>query len=133
MPYERRDIAALSLLTDPETVRRGERYAAAGAVVDWDWVVEGRQLWGQIIGSAPSPYSAFVTFHRTGDGGLQRFDGTCTCPMKVDCKHTVALLLTAVADEGAGAPAGGKAGTAPSSGWGQPTRQWELSLRGLLQ
>jgi superfamily II DNA or RNA helicase len=137
----RRDVAALSLLVDPETTRRGDRYAAQGSVVDWEWVVPERKLWGKVTGTARSPYTAFVTLDRDRTGGLTRFQGTCTCPMKADCKHTVALLLTADdADaDGYAIEWSGPTGLAEHSlgtierPAAEPVRPWELSLRGLLE
>ncbi|WP_311222258.1 MULTISPECIES: DEAD/DEAH box helicase [unclassified Acidovorax] len=54
------------------------------------WVIEG-----EVEGSAGAPYSTRVVLEVDTTGRVLRFDGDCSCPVGVDCKHSVALALQA--------------------------------------
>jgi hypothetical protein len=55
-----------------------------------EWNIEG-----QVEGSGREVYDTTVTLEVSGDGKVQFFDGSCTCPVSHDCKHSVALALKA--------------------------------------
>ncbi|HEX3824499.1 MAG TPA: DEAD/DEAH box helicase [Mycobacteriales bacterium] len=107
-------------LVGDSTFSRGRAYADDGAVRRFQWLANDRQLFGDVVGSNPAPYTAWVRLGRADNGRLTSFQGTCTCPVHVDCKHAVAVFLAALAD--AEKPAAPVAVAQP----------WERSLRGLL-
>jgi len=79
-----------------ETLRRGQRYARQGAVVSVRRVQnagEPAKLVGQVRGSAPWPYAVVVTLSRVAGDTVTHFGGTCTCPMRTNCKHVAAVLV----------------------------------------
>ena len=55
-----------------------------------EWHVEG-----QVQGSGREVYDTSVTLEVSGDGKVQFFNGSCTCPVSHDCKHSVAMALKA--------------------------------------
>jgi superfamily II DNA or RNA helicase len=52
-------------------------------------------LRGEVQGSQREPYEVSVELDVDGLGELAYWNGDCTCPVGVDCKHCVALLLKA--------------------------------------
>ncbi|HEY1829288.1 MAG TPA: DEAD/DEAH box helicase [Acidimicrobiales bacterium] len=75
------------------TFARGADYARTGAVRKRTWSRGGSHVVGEVQGSERRPYVAAVTLTRSGSGALVAFEATCTCPVGVDCKHAVALVL----------------------------------------
>ena len=55
---------------------------------------EGRILLATVSGSRRGGYQTMVT-HQPRTGGNRQWSGRCSCPVQVDCKHVVAVLLTA--------------------------------------
>jgi superfamily II DNA or RNA helicase len=99
-------------------------YARDGAVLSSKWIAKDQHVYGEVAGSGLAPYTAWARLSRTGDGELTSFQGNCTCPVHLDCKHAVALVVAAL-DDLVAAPEPAPAATKP-----QP---WELPLRGLLR
>lgn len=90
------------------TYRRGMQYAQQGAVVEMSWRPEGEALYGMVAGSHGERYVTTVYFSGRGSAEPWWFeDSQCTCPVGVDCKHAVALVLTAVMQAPAGRRDGG--------------------------
>jgi superfamily II DNA or RNA helicase len=75
------------------TFARGLQYARSGAVRKRTWSASGLRVIGEVQGGARQPYVASVTLGRSRSQELSDFMGTCTCPMGVNCKHAVALVL----------------------------------------
>ncbi|GGH62547.1 DEAD/DEAH box helicase [Rothia aerolata] len=75
---------------------RGQKYMRAGQVVRYSFDQSTRTLSGEVTGSAASPYRTRVTFPAEKTSGSLAFSARCTCPVYVDCKHAVALMLTAI-------------------------------------
>ena len=64
--------------------------------VEMDEVEPGMlALEGKVRGSLPEPYQVSVALQANAHGKLVHFDGRCTCPMRDDCKHAVAMALWA--------------------------------------
>lgn len=101
-------------LYDPQSVQRGIGYLQGGRVLGVR-VNTGSRLTGVVVGSAARPYS--VTIDLAADEGI--IDGLCSCPMGADCKHVVAVLLSARAKVPAQAPSR------------LSTGMWERRLAGL--
>lgn len=78
-----------------ETVfSRGERYCQESNRVS-HLKVHGEELSGLVQGSRTMPYRTHVFPTKAGRHGSGWSD-SCTCPVRHDCKHAVALLLTAL-------------------------------------
>jgi superfamily II DNA or RNA helicase len=133
---------------------RGAAYARKGAVADMWWDDTRCTLSGTVLGSSDEPYTTAV-YLSPADGGPREFEyAQCTCPVGVNCKHAVALVLTAAAPSTAAAlatattpPALTRAATSPvrstKPGKGQnatpaspsparPAVAWARSLESLL-
>jgi superfamily II DNA or RNA helicase len=150
------DEAALRELVGSTTLARAKAYARRGAVRSSVWAAGGSRVIGEVQGAAPEPYQVSVTVTRSPSAGLSALHGTCTCPVGVNCKHTVALLLAGSATSTPLEPAspsvgrsltlfdsspppargsGGDGGLAPMSRSGRRTSRaggWEVPLRDLL-
>ena len=92
---------------------RGQRYMREGNVIRYTYDEQARVLEGQVAGSGSAPYTARVAFPAEVTAGSYAFSATCSCPVAHNCKHAVALMLTAI-DRTAKAK---RAMTASSSTW----------------
>jgi superfamily II DNA or RNA helicase len=112
---------------------RGSAYATTGAVETLSTGDRGRLLLASVAGSGGRTYQTLVS-HDPHDSAHRSWSGRCSCPMRVDCKHVVAVLLTAraasrrdVAADAASAPTW-EAQLAdlvrPSPTTSSPTRGW---------
>lgn len=88
------DEETLERLVGSSTFARGYGYARSGAVRSCMWSSDGTHVIGQVQGGVSKPYVVAVTVTRSPSNRLLIFDATCTCPVEVNCKHAVALLLT---------------------------------------
>jgi superfamily II DNA or RNA helicase len=86
------------------------------------WDDSEAALRGYVRGSAGQQYGTTVYFSRAG-GQLVFDSGECTCPVGLDCKHAVALVLTA-ANAMAPKPARAASSRPPT---------WEESLESVLE
>jgi uncharacterized Zn finger protein len=115
------DEAVLRQLVGTTTFMRGQDYARRGAVVNPQFRERGGHVFGQVRGSSRTPYSAIAIVVKSTEGTLTSFRGTCTCPVRTNCKHAVALVLATLpaetSDNGAGAA---------------PPAAWERSLIDLV-
>ncbi|RPA59379.1 helicase [Gordonia oryzae] len=84
----------LRMAFDGGTVSRGVAYAGEKRVHCMEWSADGRQLTGKCVGSRGMVYDVEVYFSAYR-GESEVGDSWCTCPVGGDCKHAVALLLTA--------------------------------------
>jgi superfamily II DNA or RNA helicase len=83
----------IARLVGPQAYSRGVRYAKEGRVEDQVWQQGGSRLLGTVGGTQARPYDVTVTFQQDASGTVVRASGTCSCPMGLNCKHVVALLL----------------------------------------
>ncbi|TFD16673.1 SNF2-related protein [Cryobacterium sp. TMT2-23] len=83
----------IALLVGSQAFSRGERYARTGHVASSAWSSTGTQLFGEVEGSSPSPYSVSVSFTVGASGAVLKASGVCTCPVTRNCKHVAALLV----------------------------------------
>jgi uncharacterized Zn finger protein len=72
---------------DSRSFSRGQSYARSDAVVNPR--IQGTTLKAECWGSADEPYRVEVTL---SEGGIAF--ATCSCPVTLQCKHAVAVLLT---------------------------------------
>jgi superfamily II DNA or RNA helicase len=110
---------------------RGTEYARQQAVLRVAWDPAGPALRGLVQGQGANVYhtSAFLTL---APGQPARFDmGECSCPISYNCKHVVALVMSALAagtmDPGLAGPAGPVAATQAA----RPAA-WDQSLDSML-
>lgn len=83
------------------TYDRGVRYARRGSVLELDWFPDERTVIGLVDGT--DLYRTEVNFTPYSDR-LEFAFGQCSCPVRMNCKHTVALTV-ALLDRPPPAPA----------------------------
>jgi uncharacterized Zn finger protein len=82
-------------LVDSGTFARGSAYADGGAVLEHRWIEGDVRLLGAVKGSGRNSYVTSVTIARSVAGEVIDIGGSCSCPVAFNCKHVVALVLTA--------------------------------------
>src|SRR5215472_406377 len=91
------DCDSLQARVDHGSFMRGVRYAGQGAVAQLRWEPSRSALHGQVRGSTGGFYTT-IAYLSPGSRTRLRFSrGVCSCPVAADCKHVVALVLTAAA------------------------------------
>jgi superfamily II DNA or RNA helicase len=122
------DSASLAGTVGPTSYRKGVEYARCGAVAHVQWDASGPALRGVVHGSNGSLYATSAYFVLIS-GWPAAFDrGECSCPVGLDCKHAVALVLAGTA---AGVAQGADRWSVPEQDQG-PTA-WQQSLDSLLE
>ncbi|MFJ4651727.1 SNF2-related protein [Nocardia sp. NPDC088792] len=86
--------ASLDELFDDRTFQRGLKYAEQGRVTAAEWFPAELELVGEVEGSQRNCYVSTLRFARRR-GVLEVVDSDCTCPVGYQCKHAVALAITA--------------------------------------
>lgn len=76
--------------------QRGLAYARQREVVRYTYDEDENTLEGLVNGSTPIPYEVDIRFFPGSDADSNLFNARCTCPVAADCKHAVALMLTAL-------------------------------------
>ena len=134
------DSASLAEAVDPGSYERGVQYVRQHAVVRALWKLSAGALAGTVRGQYGNVYTTTARFS-SADGLVHRFErGECSCPVGFNCKHVVALVLTATGalrPEGKGRPdetgrpeePGGRPDDATA---GAGHAMWERSLASLL-
>ncbi|MFH0301054.1 SNF2-related protein [Bradyrhizobium sp. 31Argb] len=74
---------------------KGYAYQAQGRVTGLEISDDLRRIRGKVRGGEPSPYRVDIELE-FDDGRLVDLDGTCSCPVGVNCKHVVATMLQAL-------------------------------------
>ncbi len=77
------------------TYQRGVAYQRNREVIRYSYNEDERTLTGLVNGSTIIPYEVTVRFFPAVSGSAT-FTARCTCPVLTDCKHAVALMLTAL-------------------------------------
>lgn len=77
------------------TYQRGLAYQRNREVIRYSYDEDERTLTGLVNGSTIIPYEVTVRFFPAVSGSAT-FTARCTCPVLTDCKHAVALMLTAL-------------------------------------
>jgi superfamily II DNA or RNA helicase len=92
-------LPSLIQLSDPATFARGLGVYRAQQVLSLtvEWVEDGHwRVSGQVQGTERRPYATEVGLHFMPDGHtVDRWRGHCSCPVGLQCKHSVALLIKA--------------------------------------
>lgn len=77
------------------TYQRGVAYQRNREVIRYSYDEGERTLTGLVNGSTIIPYEVTIRFFPAISGSAT-FTARCTCPVLTDCKHAVALMLTAL-------------------------------------
>ena len=109
-------------VTDPDiaqqvgsrTFDRGEAYAAEHRVRSLASRADGLMLLATVDGSRSTTYQTIVEAREHPRGRSHLWSGRCSCPVAVDCKHVVALLLVARDVAHGVVPGGGSGPPAPA-------------------
>ncbi|MDN5896625.1 MAG: SWIM zinc finger family protein, partial [Nocardioides sp.] len=85
---------ALSRAFDSGSLSRGRSYARQGMVVGFEIneLDNAVEIVGSVAGNRAMPYSVTVFIEPTAS--TPRVTGDCSCPVGLDCKHAVALLVS---------------------------------------
>lgn len=119
---------------DRRTLSRARTYVAQGAVLDVNWSPEGESVSGTVLGSRALPYEVSVDLVRGANGRLVAIDGECTCPVTYDCKHAVAVLLSAVTERApVGAQERGSGLVRPETPPAPDAAAWDTLLGAVLE
>ncbi len=119
------DPATLARTFGPAAFAKGFQYAQQQAVVHAEWDPSEGALRGLVRGHGGNFYATAAFFWQT-TGLPPEFEiAECSCPVEFDCKHAVALILTAAAI----APAAAPRSASPQS---RDAMTWDQSLDSLL-
>ena len=77
------------------TYQRGVAYQRNREVIRYSYDEDERTLTGLVNGSTIIPYEVTIRFFPAVSDSAT-FTARCTCPVLTDCKHAVALMLTAL-------------------------------------
>jgi superfamily II DNA or RNA helicase len=91
VPYV--DNADIKNLVGEASLTRARAYASNGRVRGVSWVEDKLMLQGRVTGSRAGDYRAGVTFDEEPTR-MRLVRGVCTCPLRSNCKHVAALILT---------------------------------------
>jgi len=94
LPYDT-DISGLEEAAGRTSYARGVKYARDRAVLSVRWDEHAYALRGQVRGSWGEAYETTAYFTAGRTGRAEFAEGECSCPVSMDCKHAVALVLTA--------------------------------------
>jgi superfamily II DNA or RNA helicase len=78
---------------EPATLARGRIVHARGQVIDVDVNDGGTAIVGRVRGSEPRPYQLMISLRPSNNGVI--IQGTCSCFMRINCKHVAAVLIEA--------------------------------------
>ena len=121
------DVARLAAIAGAPAFGKGFQYAQQRAVMHVEWDSSENALRGLVRGSGGNFYATAVYFSPRPGLPAEVEVAECTCPVEFNCKHAVALVLTAVM---AIAPAEPRAEL--SAGSEETSAGWERSLDSLL-
>ena len=101
------------------------------------WTDDRACAYGEVQGGNRSPYGVTVIVRRSTSNRIIGIDAVCTCPVEINCKHAMALLLATetppVTFEPMATP-GPRSTVARSPAATRPTkpRSWETPLQALM-
>ena len=90
------DVARLASIAGASAFGKGFQYAQQHAVVHIEWSSSESALRGLVRGSGGNFYATAVYFSVRPGVPASLEVAECTCPVEFNCKHAVALVLTAV-------------------------------------
>jgi superfamily II DNA or RNA helicase len=116
------NLASLRGAVDAGTYARGAEYARQRQVLYATWDPESDALRGVVRGQENNVYNAAAFFSLTRGLSAEFELGECNCPVEFNCKHVVALVLSALVPDPPG----------PARPTGPQPAAWEKSLDSLL-
>ncbi|SDO59260.1 Superfamily II DNA or RNA helicase, SNF2 family [Nakamurella panacisegetis] len=93
------DVLSLSRIVGAFTLQKGLEYARNGAVLDVELTENPVRISGRVHGSAPVPYQVDVAVSLNGPTVLG-LTGVCSCPVRMNCKHVVAVVINGLSNRG---------------------------------
>ncbi|MGH3914764.1 MAG: SWIM zinc finger family protein, partial [Pseudonocardiaceae bacterium] len=93
------DLTAVEDAVGVDVYARGAQYARQHAVIRMEWNSAEGRLQGTVRGRTGDFFTATAYFSSFGGDGLELEHGECDCPVGFNCKHVVALVLTATEAE----------------------------------
>lgn len=112
------DVFSLSRLVGSVTLQKGLDYARRGTVSSVEIGEKPLRLSGLVRGGTPRPYRVEVSLS-VDRSSVTALTGICTCPVHMNCKHVVALIITGLSQR--------RDPTVPA----RPA--WERTLSGLME
>jgi superfamily II DNA or RNA helicase len=109
-PFDKSDIQRCF----PGEIGKAVPYQRRGAVRDLHADKGGRRLIASVQGTRPRPYHVFVEI---GNADPVKLSAQCSCPVGHNCKHAAAVLLEALENPPAVAPAREDPLAGPVGGW----------------
>ncbi len=82
---------------EDRVISRGENYFSNGNVLNVGFNAMRDSVYGTVRGSGNKQYNVHVRIEKSLLGS--KFVSTCTCPVRLKCKHAVALLLAAISEQ----------------------------------
>ncbi len=116
------NLASLRGAVDASTYARGAEYARQRDVLYAAWDPDGDALRGVVRGQENKVYNTAAFFSLTGRLHAEFELGECSCPVEFNCKHVVALVLSALVPDPPG----------PARPTGPQPAAWEKSLDSVL-
>src|SRR5262245_1295581 len=113
------DVAMLTSIAGASAFARGFQYAQQRAVVHLEWDSSESALRGLVRGSGGNFYATTGYFSVRSGVPAHLNVAECTCPVEFNCKHAVALVLTAVMGMSPAEPRVGLAANSEHLGWQQ--------------
>ena len=93
------DVLSLSRIVGAFTLQKGLEYSRNGAVLDVEVTEDPLRISGRVHGSAPLPYQVDVAVSVNGPTVLG-LTGICSCPVRMNCKHVVAVVINGLSTRG---------------------------------
>jgi superfamily II DNA or RNA helicase len=98
------DVLSLSRIVGAFTLQKGLEYSRRGAVLSTEVTEEepakGRvRISGRVGGSHPVPYQVDVVVTMSGPS-IHALTGICSCPVRMNCKHVVAMVISGLSSRG---------------------------------
>ncbi|MGN6792045.1 MAG: DEAD/DEAH box helicase [Streptosporangiaceae bacterium] len=114
------DVARLAGVAGAPAFAKGFQYAQQRAVMHVEWDSSESALRGLVRGSGGNFYATAVYFSALRPGLPPDVEvAECTCPVEFNCKHAVALVLTAVMAIGPAEPFAEEPASSQAVGWQQ--------------
>lgn len=123
--------ADISQLVGTDAMSRGEEYFQTGHVIAVARSGAGDTIVGQVKGSGNKQYVTVVELSSAGEQATPRY-GKCSCPVRLNCKHTAAVLLAYLDKQNPTEPVPVTQSAAFSGAHPRKTTEWERTFAELL-
>jgi superfamily II DNA or RNA helicase len=93
------DVLSLSRIVGAFTLQKGLEYSRRGAVLSMEITEDPLRISGRVAGSGRVPYQVDVAVTLNGPSILG-LTGICSCPVRMNCKHVVAVIISGLSSRG---------------------------------